>query len=107
MIMLRSLAIMLALQGPATVAQPPAPGLDTRGLFSDWRRANDASLAAESRRQAQGRRTVGAARTLGERVGELVASGDCEGGERMAREAGDFPLVDAVRDFCRDRAPRS
>ena len=42
-------------------------------------------------------------RELGERVGEVVRLGDCEGGERMAREAGDFALVEAVRAYCGSR----
>ncbi|HEV2866694.1 MAG TPA: hypothetical protein VGX37_09275 [Allosphingosinicella sp.] len=39
-------------------------------------------------------------RALGERVGEIVRLGDCQEGERVAREAGDFALVQAVRDYC-------
>ena len=38
---------------------------------------------------------------LGQRVGEIVRAGDCEEGERVARAAGDFPLVEAVRTHCR------
>jgi hypothetical protein len=30
----------------------------------------------------------------------VVRRGDCAEGERMAREARDFPLVRAVRDYC-------
>jgi hypothetical protein len=41
---------------------------------------------------------------LGRRVGEVVRAGDCAEGERIAREAGDFALVNAVRDHC--RSPR-
>lgn len=37
---------------------------------------------------------------LGERVGDIVALGDCAEGERVARTAGDFALVAAVRDYC-------
>ena len=106
--MIRILPLFCLLFPAAVAAQTPAQGVDSRGLWSDWRRVNAASLDAEARRESDGRRTVTAARSLGERVGELVASGDCEGGERMALEAGDFPLVEAVRDFCRTRArPRS
>ena len=106
--MIRALPLFCLLLPAAAAAQAPAQGLDSRGLWSDWRRVNAASLEAERRRESDSPRTVIAARSLGERVGELVASGDCEGGERMAREAGDFPLVEAVRDFCRTRSrPRS
>ena len=38
---------------------------------------------------------------LGRRVGEIVRAGDCTGGERMAREAGDLALVRAVQEHCR------
>ena len=54
----------------------------------------DARRIAELRNQG---------RDLGERVGEVVRLGDCEGGERMAREAGDFALVEAVRAHCGSR----
>ena len=37
---------------------------------------------------------------LGRRVGEVVRAGDCAEGERIAREAGDFALVRAVREHC-------
>jgi len=106
--MIRALTLFFGLLPAAAAAQAPAQGVDSRGLWSDWRRVNAASLEAEARREGESRRTITAARSLGERVGELVASGDCEGGERMALEAGDFPLVEAVRDFCRTRPrPRS
>ena len=102
--MIRALAIIFALMPAAALAQTPDSGsLSVRGLWSDWRSVNDASLAAEARRQANAERSAAAAQSLGDRVGQLVVGGDCEGGERMAREAGDFPLVDAVRDYCRAR----
>jgi hypothetical protein len=34
-----------------------------------------------------------------------VRAGDCEEGERVARAAGDFPLVEAVRAHCRTATP--
>jgi hypothetical protein len=37
---------------------------------------------------------------LGDRVGTVVAGGDCDGGERLAIEAGDLALARAVRDHC-------
>jgi hypothetical protein len=101
--MLRHLVLIAALVPTFAVAQ--VPGDDLRGLWADWRSVSSESRAAEARRSSVEDRTVAEARTLGERVGELVAAGDCEGGERMAREAGDFPLVDAVRNYCRNRAP--
>jgi hypothetical protein len=107
-VMIRSLAMLVVLLPAMATAQStvPASSLDTRGIWSDWRRLNAASLDAEARRSESPARTVTAARSLGERVGELVAAGDCEGGERMAREAGDFPLIEAVRDYCRTRIRR-
>jgi hypothetical protein len=102
--MIRRFALIAALMPAAAIAQAPAQDSSSlRGLWSDWRSLNHASVQAETRRQAAPQRTVAEARTLGDRVGRLVASGDCEGGERMAREAGDFPLVEAVRDYCRAR----
>ena len=102
--MIRALALLFALLPAAALAQTPDSGsLSARGLWSDWRSVNEASLSAEARRQANAERSAAEARSLGDRVGQLVAGGDCEGGERMAREAGDFPLVDAVRDYCRTR----
>jgi hypothetical protein len=74
------------------------------GLWTRWSGANRASIAAEAARVptepgVRGPLRPGSA-SLGERVGEMVRTGDCEGGERLAREAGDFPLVDAVRAHC-------
>lgn len=100
--MIRFLLLAAALLPGVASAQAPAPAArDSRGLWLDWRSLNGANLAAEARREANARRSAAEARTLGDRVGQLVAAGDCEGGERMAREAGDFPLVDAVREYCR------
>ena len=102
--MIRWSFLAFAMLPAAAVAQAPASGAaDARGLWLDWRSVNGANLAAEARRQSDAPRTAAEARSLGDRVGQLVAAGDCEGGERMAREAGDFPLVDAVRDYCRGR----
>ncbi len=66
-------------------------------------------LATADARRLRALRDQG--RPLGERVGEIVRLGDCEEGERLARAAGDFALVEAVRGYCRgvpgDDAPRS
>jgi hypothetical protein len=101
--MLRHFVLTATLVPACAAAQAPAPD-ELRKLWPDWHSVNSASLAAEARRGDVEHRTVAEAESLGERVGQLVASGDCEGGERMAREAGDFPLVEAVRDYCRGRS---
>ncbi|HEY5710320.1 MAG TPA: hypothetical protein VIT38_00370 [Allosphingosinicella sp.] len=107
---------------PASAPTSPSPFSQ---LWTPWtgvtRDSAEAEAAAARRRQveaeAEATTSVPAAATravarrpeqgatLGERVGEMVRSGDCEGGERIAREAGDFPLVQAVRDHCRPRRP--
>ena len=103
--MLRHLALVAFFMPACALAQAPTAGqLDSRGLWLNWRSLNTASLEAESRRKSAEARTVSEARSLGDRVGQLVAAGDCDGGERMAREAGDFPLVDAVRQYCGRRS---
>ena len=95
--------IALALAG-ATPAPPPAPSRDYSGLWTRWSAVNGESLRAEAGRQAPAAPT-GPLRAgspeLGQRVGEIVRTGDCAEGERVARAAGDFPLVEAVRAHCR------
>ena len=87
----------------AAPAQPAAPD-PYAGLWTRWSGANSEALRAEAARQApaapSGPLRPGSPE-LGARVGEIVRSGDCEGGERVARAAGDFPLVEAVRAHCR------
>jgi hypothetical protein len=94
--------IALAVAGAAP-APPPAPR-DYSGLWTHWSGANDAALHAEAARQPPAA-PAGPLRAgtpeLGARVGEIVRAGDCEEGERVARAAGDFPLVEAVRAHCR------
>jgi hypothetical protein len=92
---------------------PAAPSASFRGLWTGWGAANADSLKVEREGIAVVREdyaTAGSAtrnqlenrgRALGERVGEIVRLGDCAEGERVAREAGDFALVAAVRDYCR------
>jgi hypothetical protein len=108
--------LSLALLAPtAALAQQPAATPNFSGLFTSWGGISRESLRAETeaRRPApppagavpagsplQGRSHSEAA-ALGERVAEFVRRGDCAEGERLAREAGDFPLVRAVRDHCR------
>jgi hypothetical protein len=88
----------------AAPAQAPAPDLGFSGLFTRWVGANGESLRAEADRQGPAG-TTGVLRAgtaeLGQRVGDIVRGGDCAEGERLARAAGDFPLVEAVRNHCR------
>ena len=103
---------------PAAAAEPATDGRARfEGVFVSWNAANRDSLAAE--REAASRPpaelapvatasvaiAVAGSRELGERVGEIVAMGDCAEGERVARAAGDFALVTAVRNHCNVRAP--
>jgi hypothetical protein len=78
------------------------------GLWTRWPAANSDALRAEAARQApatpSGPLRPGSPE-LGARVGEIVRAGDCEEGERVARAAGDFPLVEAVRAHCRPAIP--
>jgi hypothetical protein len=93
-----------------------APANPYRDLFTRWDGANHESLEAEARAAqpapAPGGDAIPAysplaprsrdeAVALGERVGAVVRAGNCAEGERIARAAGDFPLVRAVREHCR------
>ena len=106
--LLLSPAIALA-QGAPVSAPAPAPRGGFESLWTGWSGANRDSIRAEEQaaRAAQPaaaeapRRYQAGSVALGERVGEVVRLGDCAEGERLAREAGDFPLVDAVRAHCR------
>jgi hypothetical protein len=89
---------MIAVAFALLIAMPPAAN-PYRGLWTDWDAANRASIEAE-RNAMPPRLTAEEARALGTRVGEVVAQGDCRNGERMAREAGDMRLVEAVRRHC-------
>jgi len=88
----------------AAPAQPAAPDPGYGGLFTRWSGANSEALRAETAREATAA-PAGPLRPgspeLGARVGEIVRGGDCAEGERVARAAGDFPLVEAVRAHCR------
>ena len=113
----KALLISLALAAPAQAfaqasrAESPAP--DFRRLWTGWASVNREAMTTESEAVQRLRREIAAAdaehlrrlgnqgRALGERVGEIVRLGDCEDGERVARQAGDFALVEAVRGHCR------
>ena len=108
-----SLVLLGLLAAPAAAAPdtPPAPARARfQGLFVDWSTASRQSIEAE--REASQRPPAGAPTgegagsvSLGERVGEIVALGDCAEGERIARAAGDFALVAAVRAHCTAAVP--
>jgi len=96
-------ALLILLAGAE--ATPPEPRSRFEGMFTDWQGANRASAEAEREAQAQAPAAQPAAYgpgspALGQRVGEIVALGDCSEGERVARAAGDFALVAAVRQHC-------
>lgn len=102
----------LALAGPALAQPTPAPQQGFSGLFTPWSGVNRDSVQAEIEARRRTAAEAGAATSpeqqqrytqavsLGERVGQVVRDGDCEQGERMARDAGDFALVRAVRSHC-------
>ncbi|WP_114951082.1 hypothetical protein [Sphingosinicella terrae] len=101
-------------QSPAPAPEPSQPNF--RSLWTGWATANDQAMRREAEAQRRVEQDLATAdadrrhrlanqgRALGELVGETVRLGDCEEGERMAREAGDFALVEAVRHHCRGRA---
>ena len=110
------LSFWLALAVPlpaAAQSAPTDPAQRFGGLWTGWSSANRSSMEAEASAAERLRRGLDAAdpdrahraasegRELGERVGEVVRLGDCEEGERLARAAGDFALVEAVRAHCR------
>ena len=116
------LAFGLAAAAPVAaqgVTPPPAAPADANpyaGLFTRWDGVNRDSLDAEihaAEPVAAGPesgavpaysplqpRSEAEAVALGRRVGEVVRAGDCAEGERLARQAGDFALVRAVREHC-------
>ena len=113
---LRTFLFCLALAAPpaafAAPGAPPAPPSDFSRMWTGWGSVNREAMAAETRAVQRVRSDVATAdaerlrelrnqgRALGERVGEIVRAGDCDDGERVAREAGDFALVAAVRAHC-------
>ena len=111
-----SALILLSLAAAPTAAAntPPVPERARfQGLFVDWTSANRQSIETErlgAQRpapSAQPDAGSGAGSVaLGERVGDVVALGDCAEGERIARAAGDFALVAAVRAHCTAADPQ-
>jgi|GEM_PF-1918155 len=113
------LAIVILASFGAVPALASEPAADVRsrfgGLFVDWNTASRESIEAEREQAARpapapepvatasAAIAVPGSRALGERVGDIVALGDCAEGERVARAAGDFALVAAVRDYCNAR----
>jgi len=93
-------------------AGPAEPGYG--GLWTSWTGVNRDSIRAEAEAARSGqaaaadvpRHYQAGSSALGERVGEVVRLGDCQEGERLAREAGDFPLLEAVRAHCRPASPQ-
>jgi hypothetical protein len=85
---------LLALASPAAAAGP----------WLDWGGLNNRAMAGEAEARAfrnpADARSEAEARALGARVGRMVAAGDCTGGEKMARAAGDVELAAAVRKYC-------
>lgn len=100
-LVLASLAAVTTAIAPAAAAPDPAPASPAmQSLWVDWSELNAQSTSAEKATDSQAVRPAPAARALGDQVGEMVALGDCHGGERVAREAGDIMLARAVRDHC-------
>lgn len=103
-----------ALAQSAPAPSEPAPGTGFESLWTGWSGVSRESIRSEAeaaRADAAPTAPVpthyqAGSTALGERVGEVVRLGDCEEGERLARQAGDFPLVEAVRQHCRARAPQ-
>ena len=106
----------LALVAPslAVAAEaPPSPPSQFSRLWTGWGSVNRDAMTTETEAMRRVQEDVATAdaerlhqlqnqgRALGERVGEIVRLGDCAEGERVARSAGDFALVEAVRAHCR------
>ena len=109
-----SFCLALLAPSPAVAAPdaPAAPASDFSNLWTGWGHVNREAMTVETEAMRRVRQDVATAdaerlrqlhnqgRALGEQVGEIVRLGDCAGGERIAREAGDFALVEAVRAHC-------
>ena len=106
------LCLAILATAPAAPAAEPARDSGFDRMWTGWDSANRESLVHEQAEADRLRRDLATAdarrlqalrdqgRPLGERVGEIVREGDCEEGERVARDAGDFALVEAVRRHC-------
>ena len=98
---MRRLILIAALALPSSVlaaAPAPVPAADT--LWIDWNELSRRAAAAQVQPSAPAVSET-EARALGDRVGRMVAAGDCRGGEKVAMAAGDSKLVEAVRAYCR------
>jgi hypothetical protein len=110
------LAPSLALASDAPPSAPPPPQ-DFSALWTGWSGLNREAMTVETDAVRRVREDVATAdaerlrqlrnqgRALGEQVGEIVRLGDCEEGERVARAAGDFALVEAVLAHCAQTSP--
>jgi hypothetical protein len=118
-----ALLVSLALVAPAPAfaqasGAASAPS-DFQRLWTGWSSVNREAMTTETDAVQRLRHEIATAdaehlrrlgnqgRALGERVGEIVRLGDCEDGERVARQAGDFALVEAVRGHCRPAATQA
>ena len=113
---LKSVWICLALMTPSMALGQAVPtasaAADFSRLWTGWGGVNREAMSTETDAVRRVREDVATAdarrldqlrnqgRALGERVGEIVRLGDCAEGERVARAAGDFALVEAVRAHC-------
>ena len=98
---MRALILLASLLVPtAAIAAAPASAPASSNLWIDWNELSRRASAAQVQPSAP---TVSEteARALGDRVGRMVAAGDCRGGEKVAMDAGDSKLVQAVRAYCR------
>ena len=111
--LLLALALTVPSVGTAQQAAAPPTRSQFQSLWTPWNGVTRQSLRSEAEELDRVRQDIATAdaerhaalrnegRALGERVGEIVRAGDCEDGERVARQAGDFALVEAVRNYCR------
>jgi len=120
---LKSSLFLIALLAPAMalaqVGAAESTASDFSRLWTGWGNVNRQAMRTETDAIRQVRHDVATAgtgrlgqlreqgRALGERVGEIVRLGDCAEGERVAREARDFALVEAVRAHCAAADARS
>lgn len=61
--------------------------------------AHDARMAQWAQQGAEAERR----QVLDKQAGQLVASGDCAGAEKLALDAGDFGLAKSIKDYCANR----
>jgi hypothetical protein len=98
---MRTLFLLISLLVPSALAAAAPPAVPaSEGLWINWTELSRRAAAAQPQSMAPAGGEA-EARALGDRVGRLVAAGDCRGGERVAMDAGDTKLVAAVRNYCR------